>query len=127
LSGICQSTFKTFFLPRLFDLLAGTTAVFEEVTVARFYALCVRTYPRFEELHPNAQPALLSLTFNRGDSMAGPRRAEMRAIRELTRAKNYAVIAGQLRAMKRIGRGTDIEAGMARRREAEARLVESAK
>jgi hypothetical protein len=101
--------------------------VFEEVTVARFYALCGRTYPRFEALHPNAQAALLSLTFNRGDSMAGPRRAEMRAIRELTRAKDYAGIAAQLRAMKRIWRGTDIEAGMARRREAEARLMETAK
>lgn len=99
--------------------------VFEEVTVARFYALCVRTYPCFGELHPNAQAALLSLTFNRGNSMAGPRRAEMRNIRELAQEKNYAGIAAQLRAMKRIWRGTDIELGMARRREAEARLVET--
>ncbi len=101
--------------------------VFAEVTVARFYALCARTYPHFGELHPNAQAALLSLTFNRGDSMAGPRRAEMRAIRGLTAARDYAEIARQLRAMKRIWRGTDIEAGMVRRREAEARLMEMAK
>jgi hypothetical protein len=101
--------------------------VFEEVTVARFFALCVRTFPDFDELHPNAQAALLSLIFNRGNSMAGPRRAEMRAIRELTAARDYAEIARQLRAMKRIWRGTDIEAGIVRRREAEARLMEAAK
>lgn len=100
--------------------------VFAEVTVARFYALCARTYPGFERLHPNAQAALLSLTFNRGDSMVGQRRAEMRTIRGMTAAKDYAGMAGQLRAMKRIWRGTDIESGMVRRREAEARLMETA-
>jgi GH24 family phage-related lysozyme (muramidase) len=48
----------------------------------------------------------------------------MRAIREMVPRKDYAGIAAQLRAMKKIWRGTDIQRGMERRREAEARLVE---
>jgi GH24 family phage-related lysozyme (muramidase) len=98
--------------------------VFEEVTVAKFFAMCQRKFPGFDELHPNAQAALLSLVFNRGDSMAGPRREEMREIQKLVPRRDYVGIALELRKMKRIWRGTNIEAGMVRRREAEACLLE---
>lgn len=104
---------------------AKALAVYEDTTVPKFWRLCQRTYPGFDALHPNCQGALLSLTFNRGSAMDGDRRREMRAIQGLARAQDYQGIADQLRAMKRIWRGTDIEAGMTRRREAEARLVET--
>jgi GH24 family phage-related lysozyme (muramidase) len=102
------------------------TAVFSEVTVARFYALTQRTFPGVERLHPNAQAALVSLVFNRGNSLIGERRSEMRAIREAVALSAYSEIARQLRAMVRLWRGSDIERGMARRRYAEAALVETA-
>jgi len=104
--------------------LAGE--VFTEVTVARFHALTKRTFPGVEQLHPNAQAALVSLVFNRGNSLVGERRSEMRAIREAVARADYREIARQLRAMVRLWRGTDIERGMSRRRNAEAALVETA-
>lgn len=98
--------------------------VFDEVTVARFWQLCQRTWPGFDELRPNVQSALWSLTYNRGNSMAGPGRAEMREIARLTARKDYAGIAAQIRAMKRLWRGQGLD-GLLARREAEARLVET--
>ena len=99
--------------------------VFNEVDVARTYGLCQRTFSRFEELRPNAQASLISLIFNRGNGMSGPNRTEMRAIRDVAPNKDYAEMASQLRKMKRIWVGTSIYKGMARRREAEAVLMET--
>lgn len=98
--------------------------VFNAVTVTRFYVLTQRTFPGFDELNDNAQAALVSLVFNRGSSMAGPRREEMRAIRSLVPKRDYAGIAREIRRMKHLWRGTQIENGMTTRREAEAKLVE---
>lgn len=117
-------------LPEIRDIVIKwglAEEVFNNTTVTKFWGLCRRTYPGFDELHPNAQAALLSLTFNRGNSMAGPKRVEMRAIRDLTAKKKYQEIADQIRKMKAIWRGTDIQKGMERRRDAEARLMETAK
>jgi len=98
--------------------------VFNRVSLARFYQLTARTFPGFEQLAANAQAALVSLTFNRGSSMSGPRRTEMRAIRAAVPRRDYREIAAQLRAMKHIWAEQGME-GLIRRREAEAQLVES--
>jgi hypothetical protein len=66
-----------------------STEVFDRVDLARTAALCRRTFPGFEELRPNAQAAIISLVFNRGNSLAGPKRVEMRAIRDLVPHKDY--------------------------------------
>lgn len=81
----------------------------------------------YAEAPPCVQGALTSVVFNRGASMTGAGRAEFRAIRDdcLPR-RDYQCVAQQIRAMTRLWVGTDIEAGMRRRREAEARLAESA-
>jgi GH24 family phage-related lysozyme (muramidase) len=82
------------------------------------------TFPGIAELPPDAQGAIVSLVFNRGTSMEGDRRAEMRAIRDAVHSCDLQEIADQLRSMKRlwINRGLD---GLLRRREEEAKLVES--
>jgi hypothetical protein len=67
--------------------------VFTEVDVAREYDNCKRTFPGFESLRPNAQAALISLTFNRGTGMVGPSRLEMRNIRDLITKQYYKAIA----------------------------------
>ena len=99
--------------------------VFDNVDVAREFAHAHTALPQFEELRPNAQAALISLGFNRGWGMSGPNRAEMRQVRDLVPQKDYAGMAGAIRAMKRVWRGTSIQNGMYRRREAEARLMET--
>jgi GH24 family phage-related lysozyme (muramidase) len=97
--------------------------VFDRVDVSRTWSQCVKAFPGFDELRPNCQAALVSLVFNRGASMVGNNRIEMRAIRDLTAKRDYDGIAGELRAMVRVWRGTDIYEGMYRRRYAEAQLV----
>lgn len=83
-----------------------------------------QAFPKVPDLPPDAQGALLSLVFNRGTSMVGDRRREMRTIRDAGPRKDLKEIAAQLRSMKRlwINRGLD---GLLKRREAEAKLVES--
>jgi GH24 family phage-related lysozyme (muramidase) len=98
--------------------------VFNRVDVPRFYSICKRAFPGFEELRPHARDAILSLVYNRGAGMAGNSRRHMRELPALIKAKNYVGIADCLRRMKVIWIGTDIEIGMNHRREAEAKLVE---
>jgi hypothetical protein len=112
---------------RLRDILipwAAAEDVFARVTLARYYGLACRTYPGLDRLAPPAQWALVSLVFNRGSSLAGPRRAEMRRIRALVPRADYRAIAAEIRAMKRHWRGQGVD-GLIARREAEAQLVEA--
>lgn len=99
------------------------TRVFDNVDVAREAVNCKRAFPGFEDLRPNAQAALISLTFNRGSGLSGSNRQEMRNIRDLVPSRDYEGIALNLRKMVHVWRGTSIETGMRRRRLAEAKLV----
>ncbi len=95
-----------------------------------------KAFPRSVELCDNAYSALVSLVFNRGGSMTDPagdllhRRKEMREIRDalnsntLSRQQKLAAIAQSLRSMQRIWKGQGL-AGLIKRREAEAALVET--
>lgn len=96
--------------------------VFEVVTIPKFASHTRHAFPGSEKLHPDAFGGLLSLVFNRGASLIGPSRAEMRGIAGLVGRKNYRAIAEQIRAMKRLWPGVR---GLLRRREAEAALIES--
>lgn len=98
--------------------------VFDAIDVPRVYVQCKRAFPGFDGLAYDAQSVLASLVFNRGASMVGESRREMREIRFLVPSKNYKAIAGQIRAMERVWRGTEIFHGMVNRREAEARIME---
>lgn len=99
--------------------------VFEDVDITRTFGQCQRAFPGFDELRPNAQAALVSLVFNRGNSLNGPNRSEMRAIRYDVPRKDYEDMAAQERKMIRVWSGMSIEKGMVRRRYAEAKLIET--
>jgi len=81
-------------------------------------------FPGITELPADAQGALVSLVFNRGTSMEGDRRSEMRAIRDAVTRRDLQEISDQLRSMKRlwVNKGLD---GLLQRRDEEAELVES--
>lgn len=97
--------------------------VFDKIDVAREWSRAQRALPGFDKLRPNAQAALISLGFNRGWSMTGDSRKEMRAIRDAVPKGDYVEMARQLRLMPRVWRGTSISNGMSRRRNAEANLI----
>lgn len=97
--------------------------VFEHSTLPRFWKETKKAFPGVEELCPSAITALISLVFNRGASMEGERRAEMRTIKSMVPKKDYKGIAGQLREMKRLWAKVGLD-GLLTRREEEAKLVE---
>jgi hypothetical protein len=104
--------------------------VFQNINMPRFYQRTCKAFPGLENLPSDAQGALVSLVFNRGNSMKdeakGLSRLQMRNIRDLVPKKDLKGIAEQIRAMKDLWKGKKIEKGMARRREAEAVLIEKA-
>lgn len=102
--------------------------IFVNKTIPKWYELTKKTFRKIDDFHPNVKSALTSLVFNRGTLIDdSDRRIEMKRIRDIhVPNKDYAGIAQEIRNMKRIWKGTSIENGMSRRREAEARLVESA-
>lgn len=96
--------------------------VFEQSTMPRFAKLTKVAFPDIDTAHPHGQGAILSIAFNRGTSMSGSSRREMRQIRDHLQPAP-AKIPADIRSMKRlwIGKGLD---GLLLRREAEAKLFE---
>lgn len=99
--------------------------VFERCTLPKWTAATAKTYPGLQVLNPDQQGVLVSLVFNRGQLLDGPRRREMKAIREiLTRPFSASIkarcIAEQILSMQRLW--PDIP-GLQRRRRAEAALM----
>lgn len=104
--------------------------VFINKTVKKFYDLTKDTFPNFDKLPEDAKGGLVSLVFNRGASLDGNRRREMKNIKDIMNKtekfdeKTLRQIAEEIRKMKRIWAGGSIEKGMSRRRDAEADLIE---
>lgn len=98
--------------------------IFDNTTWTKFAKLAEGAFPGLNELCDNAYGAIVSLVFNRGTSMKGDNRLEMRNIRVLVPKKDYKAIAEEIRKMKRLWEGKGLN-GLVDRREAEAKLVES--
>ncbi len=106
--------------------LDAAKKVFFTLTMPKFARITLKTYPGVEKLPADAQAGLLSLIYNRGASLEGPRRTEMLAIKSLAPKGDLAGIANQLRSMKRLW---DIKKlpGLHVRRDKEAELIENAR
>ena len=101
--------------------------MFEERSLVEYERRARRAFggEKFDALNHNACGALVSLVYNRGAAMSGDSRREMKYIRDkCVPATNNTCIAGQLREMKRLWRGTVNENGLSARREAEAKVAE---
>ena len=96
--------------------------IFKRITWPKFSKAAERAFPGLDGLHEDAYGAIVSLVFNRGTSMAGDTRREMRNIRALVPDKNYKKIAAEFKVMKRIWENKDME-GLLRRRDEEAALI----
>lgn len=98
-------------------------SLFVKNTMPRFGKMTAGAFPGIATKHAHVQGSLLSIVFNRGASMSGASRAEMRAIRGHIAGGQVRAVPSEIRRMKRlwIGKGLD---GLLRRREAEAKLIE---
>ena len=98
---------------------------FHFFTLPEFASRTKRRYPGVEKLPPDAQGALVSLVYNRGTSIDGDRRKEMKNIINLVSTGNLGAIATQIRNMKRLW-NPQKQGGLITRREKEAQMVENA-
>jgi GH24 family phage-related lysozyme (muramidase) len=98
--------------------------IFNELIWSKFAKLAEKAFPGLDQLCDDAYGAIVSLVFNRGSSLTGDSRLEMRNIRDLVPKKDYKGIAKEFRKMKRIWQGKGLD-GLLARRDAEASLVES--
>jgi peptidoglycan hydrolase-like protein with peptidoglycan-binding domain len=104
---------------------------FIENTLPRFYANTKSIYPSLEKLPNLCRSVLVSIVFNRGTKLDGPRRKEMRAIRDILATADepdfhkrkikmiLADVEDQIVSMKRLW---DLVSGLCKRRQAEANL-----
>lgn len=105
---------------------AAAREVFYVSTLPRYAKDTRGAYPGIENLPADAQGALLSLVYNRGASLTGDRRKEMKAIVALVAAKDLNGIAAQITAMKRLWDKNKLP-GLHARRDDEAKLVKNAR
>ena len=117
---------------------ADSEEVFESKTLPKYEGMTRHAFSGVDNLPDDAKGALVSVVFNRGTSMKGDSRLEMRNIRDILvslyagggtpneRGLNLALrdIENEIRSMKRIwvGKGLD---GLLKRRDKEADLVKS--
>ncbi len=83
----------------------------------------LRVFPGSEKLAGDAFGALFSLVYNRGASLSGDRRLQMRAIRDHIQAGRYDLVPQDFRDMKVLWQGQHLD-GLIARREGEALLFE---
>lgn len=96
--------------------------VFEDETLPKAEAQVLATFENSEELPPDCFGALVSLVYNRGTSLEGPRRVEMANIASWAWAHQWDKVPDEIRAMKRLW--PDVH-GLQRRRDAEADLFQA--
>jgi hypothetical protein len=100
--------------------------VFENDTLPEYAARTRRAFgPALANVTPDAQGSAVATVYNRGHSMLGSARREMRAIRdECLPAGDEACMAAQYRSMTRLWIGTPNERGLGARYEATAQLAQ---
>jgi len=101
---------------------ASAIRVFKKFTIPRYWALTLKAYPQAETIHPDAASALVSLVFNRGASLKGDRRIEMRAIQSALADNRLEAIPQLFKDQTRLWPDTE---GLRNRRIAEANLFQS--
>jgi len=108
---------------------SAAEAVFKTCDIPRYSKETIAAFPGSDKLKPDVFGALVSVTFNRGGSMSGDSRLEMRNIRDAIsgniKTENiYEYIASQIVKMKRLWIGKNLN-GLERRRDEEAALVKA--
>lgn len=101
----------------------NASEAFVNWTLPKFWKMTNELWPGLEQLTEKAQVALVSLVFNRGPSISGLTRTEMKNIKPLVINKDYKGIAEQIRSMKRLWVGKNMD-GLLTRREKEAKMIE---
>ena len=96
--------------------------IFKNFTLPKFWKLANELWPGMDLLCESAQVALVSLVFNRGCSIQGDSRKEMKNIIDLVKNKDYYGISSQIKSMKRLWVNKNQD-GLLKRRDIESEMV----
>jgi hypothetical protein len=112
-------------LPFVKDIIIGyplAKKVFINSSIPKYENMMLSIYPEAKELPENTYGMLVSLVYNRGASLVGDRRREMKTIQGLVKSKDIAGIAAQFLAMCRLW---DVKkaGGLIKRRIKEAGII----
>lgn len=99
--------------------------VFYKKLLPRYAKSTLDIYPGLDQLKPDAVGALVSMVFNRGNSLEGERRKEMKEIVALVPKKDYKGIGDLVEKSKRLWEGKNLP-GLIKRRVNEARFIRNA-
>jgi len=94
-------------------------AVFKKWDEQEYIAQTLATFKGSDQLPADSFGALFSVVYNRGDSLEGERRREMRQIRWAVTQRHWEQVPELIRSMRRLWPNN---AGLRRRRDNEARL-----
>jgi GH24 family phage-related lysozyme (muramidase) len=103
---------------------ANASEAFVKWTLPKFWEMSNNLWPGLDQLKESAQIALVSLVFNRGASIKGSSRIEMKNIKSLVTTKDYKGIAKEIRNMKRLWLNKNLD-GLLKRRDSEAKMIEN--
>ncbi len=92
--------------------------VFIKSSLPGYYEKTAKTFPNFESLPDLCKAALISLVYNRGTSLTGPKRVEMRTIKNLIVAGSLQAVPEQFEKMEQLFTSPGLKA----RRQREANL-----
>jgi len=95
--------------------------VFASVSVPDYTQRTLAAFPGLEKLHGLCVGAMVSLVYNRGTSLVGDSRVEMRKIHDLLQAGQPRGVPDQIRSMKRLWPTVP---GLQKRRDAEAQMFQ---
>jgi len=112
-------------IPSLRDIKISYTIAmkqFADRTLPKWIKRCEQFWPRWDSLLPMQRTALLSLAFNRGTSLMGPRRMGMQQIVDCLNANRLGPIPNIIRKMAQLHELS----GLQKRRFKEAILFENA-
>lgn len=101
--------------------------VFRQQDIPRYTDMTARAFQHCDELSPDSLGGLVSVVFNRGCSMVDTQpgnRLEMRQIRDAMAARQFSLVPGFIRAMKRLWKGQGLD-GLLARRDGEAARFEA--
>lgn len=98
--------------------------VFVEVSYPKYLRQALSIYPNLKNLHANAKGAIVNLVFNRGNSLVGDSRKEMKALQDCIKKTDYNCTASQIISMKRLWFNKNLD-GLLTRRDWEAKMVKS--
>jgi len=109
---------------RMVDVpIEAALQVFYNTTIFDFAKRAAKIYPDLIRLHPVEQSVIVGLVYNRGDSLDGDRRREMKQLIAAIKNDDDKAMADLIRSMCRLW---PVTLGLRKRREAEAALIELA-